>query len=158
PIDKHIEGLLTAEEICLKVNGYERGLVPKDATNLTAFIDVQGSLLYWAVVAWGPGFTGYVVDYGAWPRQQSPYYSLADAAPTLDALYKGGSEAKIHAALGELTTFLMAKEWPIDAGGVMKIGRCMVDANWGPMRDAVYAFCRQSPFAANIMPSHGRGI
>jgi hypothetical protein len=33
-----------------------------------------------------------------------------------------------------------------------------VDANWGTSTDVVYQFCRQSPHAAVLTPSHGRYV
>src|SRR6186713_2854305 len=38
------------------------------------------------------------------------------------------------------------------------IGRCLIDANWGTSTDVVYEFCRQSPYAALLTPSHGRFV
>lgn len=40
----------------------------------------------------------------------------------------------------------------------MRIDRLMVDANWGRSTTTVRTFCRQSPFAASVLPSHGAGI
>jgi len=31
-----------------------------------------------------------------------------------------------------------------DDGAMMRIGRCLIDANWGQSTDVVYQFCRQS--------------
>lgn len=149
--------ILTADQICQKLNGYERGTVPADAAHLSAFIDVQGKLLYWAVVAWRSDFTGYVVDYGAWPGQRRSYFTLADAVPTIPDKYPGGLEAQIFGALGGLTQEILGRAWPMD-GGTMKVGRCLVDANWGESTDTVYSFIRQSPFGAIMLPSHGKGI
>jgi hypothetical protein len=41
---------------------------------------------------------------------------------------------------------------------MMKIDRCLIDANWGSSTDTVYQFCRQSPHAAVLLPSHGRFV
>jgi hypothetical protein len=150
--------LLTRDQIAAKVNGYARGLVPNDAQHLTAFIDVQGKLLYWAVCAWRADFTGYLVDYGAWPEQRRAYYTLADAVPTIADKCKGGIEAQIFGALTALVGVLCGREWPRDGGGVVKLAKCLVDANWGESRDTVYSFCRQSPHAAVLLPTHGRGV
>jgi hypothetical protein len=159
PIDETLAtDLLTADQITQKVNGYLRGVVPADCQHLTAFIDVQGKLLYWVVVAWRADFTGYVVDYGAWPEQRRMYFTLADAVPTIPDKCPGGFEASIFGALTQLAALLCGKEWPRDGGGVVKIGKCLVDANWGDSRDTVYSFCRQSPHAAVLLPTHGRGI
>lgn len=150
--------LLTRDQIAAKTNGYDRGLVPSDASHLSAFIDVQGKLLYWVVVAWRSDFTGYVVDYGAWPEQRRTYFTLADAAPTIADICPGGLEASIYASLEKLTGIICGREWPVDGGGAMKIGRCLVDANWGESTPTVYSFCRQSPHAAVLLPTHGRGV
>ena len=41
---------------------------------------------------------------------------------------------------------------------MMRIERCLVDANWGSSTDVVYQFCRQSAHAGIVMPSHGRFV
>lgn len=150
--------LLTADQICAKVNGYTRGVIPNDVAHLSAFIDVQGKMLFWAVCGWRADFTGYVIDYGAWPEQRRTYYSLADAAPTIADKCPGGLEAGIFKALELLTGQLLGREWPVDGGQAMKIGRCLIDANWGESTPTVYSFCRQSPHSAILLPTHGRGV
>ena len=44
---------LTAEQVAEKINGMERCCIPIAANHLTAFIDVQGKLLFYVVAAWG---------------------------------------------------------------------------------------------------------
>jgi hypothetical protein len=150
--------LLSRDSIAAKVSGYDRGTIPNDAAHLSAFIDVQGKLLYWAVCAWRPDFTGYVIDYGAWPSQRRSYFTLADAVPTIPDHCNGGLEAQIYAALERLAVALLGKEWQVDGGQTMKIGRCLIDANWGESTPTVYSFCRQSPYASILLPTHGRGV
>lgn len=152
------DAMLSKDAIAAKVSGYARGLIPSDAAYLSSFIDVQGKLLFWAVCAWTPNFTGYVVDYGAWPGQRRSYFTLADALPTLPDACPGGLEASIFAGLGKLTGEILGKEWPVDGGGTMKVGRCCIDANWGESTETVYSFCRQSPHSAVLLPTHGRGV
>jgi len=41
---------------------------------------------------------------------------------------------------------------------MLRIERCLIDANWGQSTDVVYQFCRQSEHAAALLPSHGRYI
>ncbi|MEZ6073197.1 MAG: terminase gpA endonuclease subunit [Pirellulales bacterium] len=40
------------------------GIVPKDTRQLTGGIDLGKRLAHWVLVAWGPGATGQVIDYG----------------------------------------------------------------------------------------------
>lgn len=161
PYDESLNttGMLTPEEICKKVNGYARGLIPSDASHLSAFIDVQQDILFWMVAAWRGDFTGYIVKYGTYPDQQRSYFSLRDLHKTIhDVGPGGGLESAIFAALNALTAQLLGNEWNVDGGGAMRIGRCMIDANWGLSTSTVYSFARQSDFAATILPSHGRGV
>jgi hypothetical protein len=98
------EGLLSADEIASKVNGHKRTEVPIGASHLTMFIDVQGKLLFYVVAAWEDDFSGYLIDYGAYPDQKRAYFSLRDAQRTLQSVAKGaGLEGAIYAGLEALT-------------------------------------------------------
>ena len=153
------DDLLTADQIAAKVNGHKRGEVPIACTRLTMFIDVQGKLLFWLVAGWEDDFTGYVLDYGAWPDQKQPYFTLRDARRTLMiASPRAGQEGAIYAGLEALTNELVGRGWRRDDGVEVRIDRCLIDANWGQSSDVVYQFCRQSRHAGIVIPSHGRFV
>jgi hypothetical protein len=159
PEETVTDGMLTPEDVVSKINRMDRGLVSIGANYLTAFIDVQQKLLFYVVAAWEDDFTGYVIDYGCYPDQQRPYFTLRDARQTLSTEASGsGLEGSIYAGLESLTSRLLDREWQRDDGAAMRIGRCLIDANWGQSTDVVYQFCRQSRHAAVIMPSHGRFV
>ena len=150
---------LTAQQIIEKVNRLKRGTVPLSCSRLTAFIDVQGSLLYYLIAAWEDDFTGYVLDYGSYPDQRRPYFTLRDAKVKLDGVIKAtGLEGRIYGGLEALTSHILGREWSRDDGAQLKIERCLVDANWGDSTAVVYQFCRQSAFASVLTPSHGKYI
>ncbi|QDT62400.1 Phage terminase large subunit (GpA) [Stieleria bergensis] len=150
---------LTADQVAAKVNNLPRRRVPIAGNHLTAFIDVQGKLLFYVVAAWEDDFTGYVVDYGTYPDQQRTYFTLRDARHTLATAAEGtGLEGSIYAGLESLTNELLGREWQRDDGAAMKIGRCLIDANWGHSTNVVYQFCRQSSHASILLPSHGRFV
>lgn len=152
-------GLITPDEIVAKTNGIKRGMIPLQATHLTAFIDVQQKLLYWMVVAWEEDFTGYVVDYGTYPEQNHRYFILRDVRKTLaTARRNAGLEGQIYSGLERLTEEILGREWRRDDGAAMSVERCLVDANWGQSTDVVYQFCRQSVHSAVLIPSHGRYV
>jgi hypothetical protein len=52
----------------------------------------------------------------------------------------------------------MNQQWRRDDGALLRIDRLFIDANWGESTGLVYQFCRESPFGAAVMPSHGRGV
>lgn len=104
-------------------------------------------------------FTGFVVDYGVFPDQKRPYFTLRDARQTLTMATKSsGLEGSIYAGLESLTDSLLGREWKRDDGAMLRIERCLIDANWGSSTDVVYQFCRQSAHASIVMPSHGRFV
>lgn len=150
---------LTVDDIVQKLNGHKQFEIPIGCNHLTMFIDVQGKLLFYVVAAWETDFTGYVVDYGAWPNQQRRYFTLRDARPTLQDVAAGaGLEGSIYAGLKSLTAKYFSRDWRRDDGAMMKISRCLIDANWGQSTDVIYQFCRQSPYAAILYPSHGKYV
>ncbi|MGD9692375.1 MAG: terminase gpA endonuclease subunit [Phycisphaerales bacterium] len=159
PEEQAEDDLLTAEQIAAKVSGHARGEVPIGCTRLTMFVDVQGKALFWLVAAWEDDFTGYVVDYGAEPDQKTLHFTLREIKRTLaHAAPRAGQEGAIYAGLERLAASHLAREWRRDDGAMVRIDRCLIDANWGASTDVVYQFCRQSSHAAALMPSHGRYV
>jgi len=151
--------MLTAEQVASKTSGQGRGEVPIGCNHLTMFIDVHGKALFHMVVAWEDNFTGCVIDYGAYPDQRRAYFTLRDVQKTLGRSAPGaGMEGAIYAGLEELTGDYLARQWRRDDGAMLRIERCLIDANWGQSTDLVYQFCRQSLHSAVIMPSHGRYV
>ena len=150
---------LTADQIAGKINRLPRFRVPLGCDHVTAFIDIQANMLFYAVAAWRDDFTGHVIDYGSWPEQGRHYYTTADARNTYDTAKPGaGLEGQIYFALEQLVAQLADKEWVRDDGATVRLERCLIDANWGLSTDTVYQFCRQSSSAALVMPSHGRFV
>jgi len=150
---------LTAEQIAGKLNRLNRRAVPVGCNHLTMFIDVQASLLFFVVAAWEDDFTGFVIDYGTYPDQKRPYFTLRDARLTLAAATRtSGVEGAIYSGLDAITKEICTREWRRDDGAMLRIERCLIDANWGTSTDVVYQFCRQTAQASVVMPSHGRFV
>jgi len=151
--------MLSVEEIRGKTNNHKRGLVPFEAEVLVAHVDVQLDSLWFALVAFAQGFTGWVVDYGAWPTQTGDYYTLQTLKKTLSTQYpKLGSEGRWYSALEELVPFL-AKERRIDGDrGTMRCSRILIDAAYGQSTDTVFKFCRESKATSTVLPVFGRAI
>lgn len=153
------EDEMTAEQIASKFNRMQRGELPIGVNHLTMFVDVQATLLFYVVTAWESDFTGYVVDYGAYPDQQRPYFTLRDARSTLTTVSDSmGLEGAIYAGLEVLINKQLSREWQRDDGAALRIERCLIDANWGLSTDVIYQFSRQSLHAGIVMPSHGRFV
>jgi hypothetical protein len=160
PIVEEIgEEMLTADAVAAKLNGYRPGEIPIGCNHLTMFIDVQQKVLFWMLCAWEENFTGYIVDYGAWPEQKRAYFTLRDVHSTLGRAIPGaGLEGQIFGGLEKLTAEKLSRAYRREDGAEMRIDRCLVDANWGQSTDVVYQFCRQSSFAGILLPSHGKYV
>lgn len=159
PEDLGTDEQLTVDGIVNKLNGHAQRTVPVSANHVTMFIDVQKTLLFYVVCAWDDDFTGYVIDYGAWPDQRRRYFTLGEANPTLQAKFpRSGLEGCLYGGLKALTEDYLSREFTRDDGAAMRIEKCLVDANWGQSTDVVYQFCRESAYANVIIPSHGKYI
>jgi len=157
-VEQAEEEILTADQVAEKLNGRKRGEIPIGCSYVTAFIDVHDSLLFWMVAAWEQDFTGYVVDYGTYPKQGRRYFTLRDAKPTMQAKapHGAGKEAAILAGLGVVIDQIAGHTWTRDDGAAMKVGRCLIDAGYVP--DLVFQAIRLSPHVGVVMPSRGIGI
>lgn len=150
---------LTDKVILAKKTRLVRGRVPLACDKLTAFIDVQGKLLYWIVCAWGDGFQGSIIDYGSFPDQGRISFTLRDATRTLQHVFRGaGLEGAIYAGLDGLTSEILGRDWKREDGTLLRISRCLVDSGWGESTETVHTFCRQSRFAGILVASKGEGI
>jgi hypothetical protein len=158
--DVKASGKLTETDIVKKLNNRDRGEIPTETHKLTAFVDVSQDVLFYAVVAWGHDFTGYVVDVGTYPDQRSGWFLKSDIRFTLDKAEPGiaGLEDAIYRGLGALVDGLASKEWPIGGGATKMIDRVLIDANWPRSTQSVYLFCKQSPHRAILYPSHGKYV
>lgn len=151
------QAIQPADQIADRVNGVARGVVPLQATHLTAFVDVQGDVLYWMVCAWEDTFTGYVIDYGTVPDQKRPYFTLREVRRTLSSMTPGASlEAALMGGFRAIEETVLARQWLNERGTPMSVTQALVDANWGLSTEFVRNFCRRSSHAAIIMPAHGR--
>ena len=150
---------LDKRQLAARSTGVKREIVQHNHTKLTAFIDVQQRLLYWMVCSWSDSFGGHVVAYGSYPDQGSSYYEAGSARKTLALAKPGASfEAALRAGLDETAKMLLSREWERADKVPMRISQLLVDSGWGQSTATVRAFCRESPFAAQIFPSKGRGI
>ena len=150
---------LNPNDLIERLSRVPRGVCPVGANLVTAFIDVQDSILWWIVCAWRDDFTGWVIDYGTYPDQKRRYVTMRDISRTMRQRHPGtGFEGAVFQSLESLCGQLFGTVWNTDAGNDLRLSQMLIDANWGDSTDIVYQYVRQSQHAANILPSHGRKI
>ena len=157
PLELKGDESLTVEQISNRVNGYEASVVPVSCDKVTAFVDVQQNCFYWAVAAWTPKFSGYVLEYGAFPDQRALNFRYSQAKNTLAKRYPGLSiDAAITKGLIECVDMLCARTYTRDDGLEMQIKRLLVDGNW--KTEFVYEAIRQSNHMSRVFPARGQFV
>jgi hypothetical protein len=151
-------GVETAE-VRARVINVPRFIVPAGLDTLTAFIDIQQQLLYWAVVAWGHQLRGHVVAYGTYPEQGRAYFTLRDAKKTLSKAHGSNVEAAIHAGLEHLVPAILDREFARETDdAVLRVGQVFIDANWAQTQGVIRDYARRSTWGPRVLPTHGRYV
>lgn len=112
-----------------KMNGLERGVLPKDTLRITAFVDVHDARLFWAVCAWGSGLIGNVIDYGV----------EAVSGPVKGTLEISEQQKQIEIAVGDALRLLHGR-FDLIVPAIDYIG---IDAGYLP--SVVYSILREIP-------------
>jgi hypothetical protein len=148
---------LRAADLAARVSGVPQLEVPVTCTRLTAFVDVGGELLWYAVCAWNESFGGSVIDYGAWPRQGRTMFAANDPRPGMSDAYPGRTEAqRVFAGLSDLLPLILGRRYRRAHGGEeLQVERCLIDAGW--QTDAVFQAITASPLSASLYASKGVG-
>lgn len=151
---------LKSEELVSRSIAVAKGVVPSACSTVTAFIDVQGKVLYWAVVASGDGLRGHVVDYGCYPKQPAPYFTLRDVTVTLQQVHGTQDQAAaIMAGLEALVPQILDRKFGHETSdATFDVSLCTIDANWRQYSGVVRDFCRRSKYGNRVMPSHGQHV
>ena len=161
PLSENIgdETVLSADFIAGKLNGIRYLTIPLDATCMTMFVDVQKTSLWYTIMAFSDTFSGYVIDYGTYPEQQSRRYTLASLRTKLsDVFPNAGLEGQLYSALNHLLDEQLEKVYLREDGTPMKLNFSMIDANWGESTNIVYQVCRLDKWQGRVMPSHGHFV
>ena len=137
PLAAELGGIrITAEQVAQRVTGLARGMVPPNASLITAAVDVHNEVLYWVVVAWELDFTGQVINYGTYPEQPTRWFRQAAPPRPMSSIHTGKSaEGVIVAGLESLCGIMLNHEFVKEAGGtktVYQIEKLLVDAAYFP--------------------------
>jgi len=145
---------LTADEITKKQHNYGRLEVPLEVQKVTAFIDVQKELLFYAIVGWGDKFDGYILDYGTFPKQHRITFQKSELPKMLSEKYPLSTEDnRIYSALLEFLTVLNSLQLKRHGDDkVMEIDAIGVDRGYKPT--TIKKFVRDSRMT-KVVPMYG---
>jgi hypothetical protein len=149
---------LDEKALALKLNNLPRGTVPRECNKVTAFIDVQAEILFYAACGWTDRFGGALVQYGTYPQQPRPLFTAGEPDVKLSQIHKGAERgARIYAGLSVLVPQILGQQYQQDgASGPLSVSLCMIDC--GFETDSVHEYISRSQFRALLKPSKGRGV
>ncbi len=135
-----------------------RHVVPADCEYVTAFADVQKKVLFYELRAWAPDSTGYTIDYGTFPPQRKPYYTLANLKRTIADSYPKLPtwELQCQAAVRDLFVPLFERHFEREDGAVLRLNVAGIDAN--DETETVKKAIRTSGLQGKLWPFHGRSF
>lgn len=152
---------LTAAEITLKQHAQPRGVVPREATTLVGFIDVQMEMFFLEVWAFAEDFTGFKIFDAEYPDQESLWFEkrkLKRKLSTIDR-YKNISslEGRIKQGILDLWDEVLNLEFKRDGdGNTMQISMLGTDTGFkGSTIESAYL---DSPHKNRIMLCRGYGF
>ncbi len=148
-------------DIIKKCHSEGRGVIPEWADKLVCHIDVQDSLLYYAVCAGNSTMQMAMIDRQTFPPQKQIFHTLRQAHTKFDDVprYAGlpTTADKIRAALSDLVDALLAQTW-VTAGGLpIKLSTIAIDCADGEHFDLVHSFVRESKHTC-LLPVRGVGV
>lgn len=146
---------LDAQQLLQRVSNVPRGVIPDQASYVTAFIDSSDQVLWWMVCAWAKDFSGWVVDYGTWPDQQRATFYKSDLAAKISDRLPGASweEAFVYAH-NELERYLLA-DWPTQNGQARSVDLLLKDWSDGGQKPRIQGQVMASANRARLRPSKG---
>lgn len=136
PVEPEVKDSVPLEQdaICRRVvAGSAKGMLPRGVQRITAGVDVGKYVGHYVVLAWLPGGSAVVIDYGAF---DVPSHNMVE-------------EKAIPAALREFRASVCGPGWQD-----MKPHAVGVDSNY--QTAAVYAACRES--GGLFVPTRGHGV
>jgi hypothetical protein len=159
PEESRAEALKAADIVQRAIN-VPRWVVPRGLDTLTAFVDVQERVLYWAVCGWGHQLRGHLVAYGTFPDQGRAYFTLRDARKTLVKAAGGVSlDAAIYAGLEKIGCEILDRTFAReDDDAELRVSQMFIDANWAQTAGVVRDFARRSKWGPRVAPTHGRFV
>jgi hypothetical protein len=142
-------------KILKKMHPQGRTIVPDWASKIVCHIDVQDTLLYYAVCAGSNTMQMGMVDRQTFPPQKQSYFTLRQAHIRFDTHYPGLSKKdQVLTALSDLTNFLWASgNYRYEDGSPAKIDVIGIDTSDGDYFDVIHQFCRDAQ--GNVIPVQG---
>jgi hypothetical protein len=133
-----------------------RALVP-DAVMITTGIDVQEHLLYWSQIAWKQDLTGYVVDWGTFPRQPVADFHHMKPPRTIRQWLKQTRPLQGYTWEQGMTEAIL-ELWATLPRYNVENGPALIDWRWHKSRGPVGVACSREDTKGILIPAGGLSV
>jgi len=145
--------------IASRFNGMRRGVIPPQATIVTTGIDVQEHLLYFARSAWSPDMTGWLYQWGTFPKQPSQDFHHLAPPRTLRAWIRSEYPRQQFTWEETLQMAIRALNKQLDAEPLaIPEGPRLIDWRWHKSRKPIAAVALEEKFAGLLIPAGGVAV
>lgn len=156
-----VSTLEITREVGSRTSGYDKNVIPLDASHLVFGVDVHDELLYYTVAAVANDFTGNILSYGTFPEQTTSHFNLRSAKQTLSKHYRlsKGEDAERAIELGveEIVGKLLHSDWRNVNGDPIRVSCGLVDVGY-KSTEVANALRRLLPASQVVLMSRGIGI
>lgn len=148
---------LDARGIASRFNGLRRGTVTPAAKFSTAAIDVQELLLYWMQVTWSEQLTGWIVNWGHFPRQTAVDFHhmrptrtikqwVATEFPNQQFTWEEMHKMAIRACFDSLPKL------------AVEPGPILIDSRWHKVKQPIAEVCAEPEYAGILIGAGGVSV
>lgn len=164
--DDDLSTYLDTKQIATRFNGLRQNQFPPGVLRVTTGIDVQEHLLYFVQIAWSDRLTGYLVNWGTFPRQPTlDFHHLKPPrkiAQWIATQYPGQAftwEEKIALAIRALYKQLPRPPKPVDdKTPAIEFGTTLIDWKWHKVRELIGEIAHDDEFAGVMIPAGGLSV
>ena len=144
-------------EVRERFSGLDRYVIPHNAAAVVAHCDIHDAILYWSVAAIKNDFTGTIIDYGTFPEQPLPHFSMHNLKRKLQEVTKAeSSEEAIVLGVQHVADTIGSKVYATPDGETLQLAAMLFDIGYKP--EEVSKGIRLSNFGNVCYGSRGVGI
>ena len=153
-----LSSYLNVKQLTQRFNGLKRRQLTPDVVKISTGIDVQEHLLYWMQIGWSNSLTGYMLDWGTFPRQPIADFHhmkpprtitqwLRQTYPLQTFSWEDGLDLAIRELMKTLPKY--------DDQTAAEFGTTLIDWRWHKVRSLIGEIADEDEYKTILLPAGG---